>query len=73
MAIAKSISSLTPYSTTTAPHTRFIAVTIRGLNLWLNSDTSRVMPKNHSADAVSTPVMARKTATADSGDNWETF
>ena len=57
MAIAKSISSLTPYSTTTAPHTRFIAVTIRGLNLWLNSDTSRVMPKNHSADAVSTPVM----------------
>ncbi|CZU62270.1 MULTISPECIES: methyl-accepting chemotaxis protein [Enterobacter] len=25
------------------------------------------------AKAVSTPVMARKTATADSGDNWETF
>jgi methyl-accepting chemotaxis protein-1 (serine sensor receptor) len=25
------------------------------------------------AKAISTPVMARKTATADSGDNWETF
>jgi methyl-accepting chemotaxis protein-1 (serine sensor receptor) len=25
------------------------------------------------AKAVSAPVMARKTATADSGDNWETF
>jgi methyl-accepting chemotaxis protein-1 (serine sensor receptor) len=26
-----------------------------------------------SAKTVATPVMARKTATADAGDNWETF
>ena len=39
------------------PHTLLSVLMIFGLNRWLNAEITKVSPKNHNADALSTPIM----------------